>query len=61
MACIRGCGEEGTFDHIGRHTCPKCGSDDVQFTLSIEELADDDPLIAALTELAEKDPPQVDG
>lgn len=30
-----------------RHACPKCGSDNVQFVLSIEELADDDPLIAA--------------
>ena len=56
----RGCGEEGTFDYTGRHACPKCGSDNVQVALSIQELADDDPLITALTELAENDPPQVD-
>jgi len=60
MACFRGCSEKGTFDHIGLHACPKCGSDNVQFALSIEKLADDDPLIAALTALAEDDPPQVD-
>jgi hypothetical protein len=53
----RGCVEEGTFDYTDRHACPKCGSDNVQFALSIEELADDHPLIA---ELAENDPPQVD-
>lgn len=56
----RGCGEEGKFDYTGSHACPKCGSDNVQFALSIEELADDHPLIVALTELAENDPPQVD-
>jgi hypothetical protein len=31
---------------------------DIQFALSIEELADDHPLIAALTDLAENDPPE---
>ncbi len=62
MARFRCCGfgEEGTFDYTGRHACPKCGYDNVQFVLSIEEMADDHPLIAALTELAENDPPQVD-
>jgi Zn finger protein HypA/HybF involved in hydrogenase expression len=34
----RGCGEESTFDYTGRHDCPKCSSDNVQFELSIEEL-----------------------
>jgi hypothetical protein len=32
--------------------CPVC--------LSIEELADDDPLFAALTALAENEPPETD-
>jgi hypothetical protein len=40
MACFRcrGRGEEGTFDYTGRHACPKCGSDSVQFALSIEKI-----------------------
>jgi hypothetical protein len=33
---------------------PNCGSDTVQFTLSIEELGDE-PLIVALTKMAEND------
>jgi rRNA maturation endonuclease Nob1 len=51
----RACGSEGTFAYSGRHECPKCGSDDVQFALRIEELGDDDPLIVALTKMAEND------
>jgi Zn finger protein HypA/HybF involved in hydrogenase expression len=33
----RACGNEGSFDYTGRHACPNCGSDNVQFALSIEE------------------------
>jgi transposase len=44
----RMCGEEGSFVYGGRLECPNCGSADVQFSLSIEELADDDPLIEEL-------------
>ena len=51
----RACGSEGTFEYSGRHACPNCGSRDVQFALSIHELADDDPIIAALTGLAENE------
>jgi hypothetical protein len=49
----RACGKEGTFVYDGRHACPCCGSPDVQFALAIEELADDDPLIVALTKMAD--------
>lgn len=54
------CGEGGTFVYDGRHACPRCGSVYVQFALLIEELADDDPLITALTKLAESDPPDTE-
>lgn len=48
------CNQEGTFVYqAGRHECPRCRSPDVQFALSIEELADDDPLFAALTKMAD--------
>jgi hypothetical protein len=47
--CCRTCSSEGSFAYSGKHECPQCGSIDVQFALSIEELDDDDPLIAALT------------
>jgi rubredoxin len=50
----RACGSEGTFAYSGTHECPNCGSDTVQFTLSIEELGDE-PLIVALTKMAEND------
>ena len=49
----RACGDEGTFEYDGRHTCPNCGSDDVQLALAIDELADDDPLIVALKKVAD--------
>ena len=49
------CASEGTFVYSGQHECPKCGSDNVQFALSIEELGDDHPLIAALTKTSEND------
>jgi rRNA maturation endonuclease Nob1 len=51
----RACGSEGTFAYSGKHECPNCGSDNVQFALTIEELSDDDPLIVALTKLADDD------
>jgi rubredoxin len=51
----RACGHEGTFEYDGRHACPKCGSGDVQFALSIEELGDDDPLIVSLTKMVDDD------
>jgi rRNA maturation endonuclease Nob1 len=51
----RACGSEGTFAYSSKHECPNCGSDNVQFALSIEELGDDDPLIVALTKMAEND------
>jgi rRNA maturation endonuclease Nob1 len=35
----RACGSEGSFAYSGKHECPNCGSNDVQFALSIEELA----------------------
>jgi Zn finger protein HypA/HybF involved in hydrogenase expression len=56
----RACGEEGTFVYDGRHECPRCGSVDVQFALSIEQLADDDSLILALTKLAKDEPPEAE-
>jgi hypothetical protein len=56
----RACGEEGSFEYEGRHVCPRCGSVDVQFALSLEELADDNPLITALAEVAESDPPDIE-
>lgn len=49
----RACNSEGTFEYDGRHACPNCGSRDVQIALSIHELADDDPLIVALTKMAD--------
>jgi hypothetical protein len=49
----RTCNQEGTFEYAGGHACPKCGSRDVQIALSIHELSDDDPIIVALTQLAE--------
>jgi hypothetical protein len=51
----RACGSEGSFAYSGKHECPNCGSNDVQFALSIEELGDDDPLIVALMKMAEND------
>jgi hypothetical protein len=54
----RACGSEDTFAYSGKHGCPNCGSNDVQFALSIEELGDDDPLIVALTKMAENDTEQ---
>jgi hypothetical protein len=32
----RACGHGGTFEYDVRHACPKCGSGDVRFALSIE-------------------------
>lgn len=49
----RACGEEGTSVYDGRRDCPNCGSHDVQWAVSIEELADDDPIIEAMTRLAD--------
>ena len=49
----RECGVEGSFTFMGRRECPRCGSRDVRFALRIEELADDDPVIAAIARLAE--------
>jgi uncharacterized Zn finger protein (UPF0148 family) len=51
----RACCEEGTFVYDGRLECPNCGSAEVQFALSIEELPDDDPLIEAMKRRAEED------
>jgi hypothetical protein len=56
--CCHACGSEGTFAYFGNHECPNCGSANVQFALSIEEMADDDPLIVALTNMAESDTEQ---
>ena len=56
----RACGEEGLCVYDGQHKCPRRGSIDVQFALSIEELADNDPLITALTALAENELPDAD-
>jgi len=50
----RACGQEGSFAYqVGRYECPRCGSIDVQFALGVEELPDDDPLIEAVSRLAE--------
>jgi uncharacterized OB-fold protein len=49
----RDCGVEGSFTFTGRRECPRCGSRDVRYALRIEELADDDPVIAAIAKLAE--------
>jgi uncharacterized Zn finger protein (UPF0148 family) len=54
----RACGQEGTFEYDGRHACPRCGSRDVQFALSIGELPDDDPLVVAMKNLAEQTDPE---
>jgi hypothetical protein len=35
--------------HIQRRDCPNCSSIDIQIAFAIEELSDDDPIIAALT------------
>jgi hypothetical protein len=51
----RTCGKEGIFVYDGRRECPNCGSADVQFAVSIEELPDDDPLIKAMKRLAKED------
>jgi hypothetical protein len=49
----RDCKQEGEFDYTGVHECPRCGSREVQFALSIAELPDDDPLVRAIEKLAE--------
>ena len=49
----RACRAEGTFEYKGGHSCPNCGSRDVQLAIAIEELSDDDPLIVALTKVAD--------
>lgn len=50
----RSCGHDGTWTYDpARHTCPLCDSIDVQFAIGIDELPDDDPLIQALTRMAE--------
>jgi len=49
----RACHQDGTFVYTGGHACPRCGSRDVQIALSIHELDDDDPLIVALTKMAD--------
>jgi hypothetical protein len=54
----RSCSEEGTFVYTGGHACPLCGSRDVQLTIDVEELSDDN--ITALTALAESEPPEAD-
>jgi hypothetical protein len=51
--CCCDCSSEGTFTYAGTHECPKCGSRNVQFALSIEEFDNECPLIAALPEMAE--------
>ena len=51
--CCRDCSTEGTFSYSGKHECPQCGSHNVQFALSIEELGTDDPLIVAMTKPAD--------
>jgi hypothetical protein len=51
----RVCAQEGEFAYRSGHECPNCGSRDVQFALSIEELPDDHPLIEALKRLAGED------
>jgi rRNA maturation endonuclease Nob1 len=50
----RNCKEEDQFIYEGVHACPVCGSRDVQFALVFDELADEDPLIAALMRLAKE-------
>lgn len=53
----RDCGQEGTFEFDGRHACPCCGSQAVQFALGVEEIPDDHPLIEGLRRLAEQEWP----
>jgi len=50
----RACGTEGTFEYAGGQACPNCGSCDVQFALSIDELPDDHPFVVALMALADE-------
>jgi len=50
----RSCGNDGEFAYEGIHACPQCGSTEVQFALSIEELPDDAPIIAALMASADE-------
>jgi uncharacterized Zn finger protein (UPF0148 family) len=54
----RACRTEGTFEYTGGHACPNCGSRDVQFALSVDELPDDDPLVTAMKNLAEQTDPE---
>jgi hypothetical protein len=49
----RDCGVEGSFTFTGWYECPRFGSRDIRYALRIEELADDDPVIAAIAKLAE--------
>jgi Zn finger protein HypA/HybF involved in hydrogenase expression len=49
----RECGVEGNFTFVGRRECPRCGSHDIRLALRIEELANDDPAVVAITRLAE--------
>jgi Zn finger protein HypA/HybF involved in hydrogenase expression len=49
----RDCGVEGSFTFTRWRECPRCGSRDVRYALRIEELAHDDPVIAAIAKLAE--------
>jgi hypothetical protein len=51
--CCRACCSEGSFTYWGKHECPKCGSNDVQFALSTEELGDDDLIFVISPEMNE--------
>jgi len=50
----RACGQEDTFTYkAGPHTCPRCGSPDVQFAISIDELPNEffDQLIRPVSKI----------
>jgi len=44
------CRSEGTFSYCGKHKCPQCDSDHVQFALTMEDLGDDHPPAASLAD-----------
>lgn len=51
----RACSSEGTMTYDGTHACPRCGSREVQIALSVDDLPDDDPVIAMMRRLASGD------
>lgn len=50
----RTCTHEGVIRYRpGLRRCPRCGSGNVQIAVSVSEMPDDDPIVAAVQKLAE--------